>query len=63
MKIKMRHNSVRFVFPNWDVVLFVSLFRGPKDPVVTRVRVERLVREDRRDIEASLVCRVSPDLQ
>ncbi|CAB1445080.1 unnamed protein product [Pleuronectes platessa] len=35
----------------------------PKDPVVTRVRLGRLVREDRRDTEASLVCRVCPDLR
>jgi len=34
----------------------------PKDPVVTRVRLERLAKEDRRDTEVSPVCRVSPDL-
>jgi len=34
----------------------------PKDPVVTRVRPERLVREDRRDTEVSPVCRVYLDL-
>jgi len=34
----------------------------PKDPVVTRVRLERLVREDRRDTEVSPVCRVYLDL-
>lgn len=34
-----------------------------KDPVVTRVRVGRPVREDRRDTEALLVCRVCPDLR
>lgn len=36
---------------------------GPKDPAVTKARQENLVKEDRRDTEASLVCRVSPDLQ
>ncbi|TNN82195.1 Collagen alpha-1(II) chain [Liparis tanakae] len=35
----------------------------PKDPAVTRERVERVAREDRRDTEASLVCRVCPDLR
>lgn len=39
------------------------VLRGPKDPVVTKARQEKLVKEDRRDTEASLVCRVSPDLQ
>lgn len=34
-----------------------------KDPAVTRVRLERVVREDKRDTEASLVCRVCPDLR
>lgn len=34
----------------------------PKDPVETRVRLERVVREDRRDTEDSLVCRVCLDL-
>jgi len=38
-------------------------FRDPKDPAVTRERVERVEREDRRDTEASLVCRVCPDLR
>lgn len=37
--------------------------RDLKDLVVTKVRVESLVRGDRRDTEASLVCRVCPDLQ
>lgn len=37
--------------------------RDLKDLVVTRVRVERLVREDRRDTEVSLACRVCPDLR
>lgn len=31
--------------------------------MVTRVRLESLVREDRRDTEVSLVCRVFPDLR
>lgn len=35
----------------------------PKDPAVTRVRLESLVSEDRRDTEASPVCRVCPDLR
>lgn len=35
----------------------------PKDPVVTKVRQENLVREDRRDTEASLDCRVCLDLR
>lgn len=39
------------------------VFRDPKDPVVTRVKVERVVREDRRDTGASPVCRVCPDLR
>jgi len=34
----------------------------PKAPVVTRVRLGRLVREDRRDTEVSPVCRVYLDL-
>lgn len=34
-----------------------------KDPVVTRVSLERTVSEDRRDTEVSLVCRVCPDLR
>lgn len=34
----------------------------PKDPVVTRVRLGSLVREDRRDTEVSPVCRVYLDL-
>lgn len=37
--------------------------RDPKDPVETRVRPERLEREDRRVTVASLACRVFPDLQ
>lgn len=39
------------------------VLRAPKDPAVTRVRLERAVREDRRDTGASLVCRVFPDLR
>lgn len=39
------------------------VLRDPKDPAVTRVRLESLVSEDRRDTEASLVCRVCPDLR
>ena len=34
----------------------------PKDPVETRVKLERVVREDRKDTEDSLVCRVCLDL-
>lgn len=37
--------------------------RDLKDLVVTRVRLESLVREDRRDTEVSLVCRVFRDLR
>ena len=40
---------------------FPLILRDPKDPVVTRVRLESLVKEDRRDTEVSRVCRVSPD--
>ena len=37
-------------------------FRDPKDPVETRERLARQERGDRRDTEASPVCRVFLDL-
>lgn len=37
--------------------------RDLKDPVVIRVRLEKVVREDRRDTGVSLVCRVCLDLR
>lgn len=39
------------------------LLRDPKDPVVIRVRLARVEREDRRATEVSLVCRVCLDLR
>lgn len=42
-------------------LLFLFVFRDPKDLVETRERLESLVREAKRDTEVSLVCRGSLD--